>query len=203
VPVRGSAVALSAHPSYRGRMSGPLRLGPSDGRLVLRTFREGLAAQVGHDLVLEFTVWSAEAAPPEAEGGARLEVRIDLTSLRALEGTGGVKPLTDRDKRDIAGNARKALDAEHHPEAVFRSTSFTPTEHGGVFDGTLTLRGVERPLRFAVTRTGDGRLRGRATVRQTEHGVKPYSAFLGALKLRDAVEVDVDVAAAPAAPPVP
>ena len=182
-------------------MSGPLRLGPSDGRLLLRTFREGLAAQVGHDLVLEFTVWAAEATPPDADGGARLEVRIDLTSLRALEGTGGVKPLTDRDRRDIAGNARKALDTAHYPDAVFRSGSFTATENGGVFDGILTLHGSERPLRFAVTREGDGRLRGRATVRQTDHGVKPYSAFLGALKLRDAVEIDVDVAADPPAPP--
>jgi len=182
-------------------MSGPLRLGPSDGRLVLRTFREGLAAQIGHDLVLEFTVWSAEATLPEAAGGAGLEVRIDLTSLRALEGTGGVKPLSDRDKRDIVGNARKALDTAHYPDAVFRSASFTPTDDGGVFDGTLTLHGAERPLRLAVTRTGDGRLRGRATVRQTEHGIKPYTAFLGALKLRDAVEIDVDVAADPTAPP--
>lgn len=182
-------------------MSGPLRLGPSDGRLLLRTFREGLAAQVGHDLVLEFTVWSAQAAPPGAEGGASLEVRVDLTSLRALEGTGGVKPLTDRDRRDIAGNARKALDSQHYPDAVFRSASFTATENGGVFDGTLTLHGADRPLRLAVTRTGDGRLRARATVRQTEYGIKPYSAFLGALKLRDAVEIDADVAADPTAAP--
>jgi hypothetical protein len=30
-------------------------------------------------------------------------------------------------------------------------------------------------------------------VRQTEHRIKPYSSFLGALKLRDAVQVTVEV----------
>jgi YceI-like protein len=178
-------------------MSGSVRLGPSDGRVILRTYREGLAAQIGHDLVLEITLWSAVAAPPGAEGGAGLEARIDLTSLRVLEGTGGAKPLSDQDRRDIAGNARKALDTEHHPEAVYRSTGFTGTEGGGVFDGTLSLHGVDRPLSLRVTRTEQGGYRASATVRQTDHRIKPYSALLGALKLRDTVEIDVGVSADP------
>ncbi|HEV3168711.1 MAG TPA: YceI family protein [Actinocrinis sp.] len=186
-------------------MSGPVRLGPSDGRLVLRTYREGAAALVGHDLVLELALWSGVATPPGTEGGPALEVRVDLTSLRVLEGTGGVKPLGDRDKRDIVGNARKSLDTEHHAEAVYRSTGFTPTGDGGVFDGMLTLRGVDRPLRVTITRMAQGGYRAGATVRQTDHGIKPYTAFFGALKLRDTVEVearvDADVDAAdPEAP---
>jgi hypothetical protein len=28
---------------------------------------------------------------------------------------------------------------------------------------------------------------------QSEHGIKPYRGFLGALRVRDAVDVDVDV----------
>jgi len=198
VPVRGSAVALSAHPSYRGRMSGPLRLGPSDGRLVLRTFREGLAAQVGHDLVLEIAAWSATVTPPGAEGGPAVEARVDLTSLRVLEGTGGVKPLSDKDRGDIAGNARKSLDTARHPHAVYRSTGFTPDGDGGAFDGTLSLHGVDRPLRLVVTRMAQGGYQARTTVTQSAHGIKPYSAFFGALKLRDAVEADIEITREPA-----
>jgi YceI-like domain len=174
-------------------MSGPVQLGPVDGRLILRTYREGVATRVGHDLVLETVVWSAVATPPGVAGGPALEVRVDLTSLRVLEGRGGVKPLSDRDKRDIVGTARKSLDTEHHAEAVYRSTGFTPTDAGGVFDGTLTLHGVDRPLRVAITRMAQGGYRAESTVRQTDHGIKPYTAFLGALKLRDTVEVEVQV----------
>src|SRR5579884_3893173 len=90
-------------------MPGSVQLGPSDGRVILRTYREGLAAQVGHDLVLQITEWSATVTPPGVEGGPAIEARLDLSSLRVLEGTGGVKPLTDKDRRDIVGNASKSL----------------------------------------------------------------------------------------------
>jgi len=32
---------------------------------------------------------------------------------------------------------------------------------------------------------------------QSEWGIKPYSAFLGALKLRDAVDIDVEATLVP------
>jgi hypothetical protein len=182
-------------------MPGSVHLGPSDGRVVLRTYREGLAAQVGHDLVLEIQAWSATVTPPGAEGGPAIEARVDLTSLHVVEGTGGVKPLTDKDRRDIAENAGKSLDAGRHPEAVFRSTGFTPSGDGGTFTGTLLLHGVERPLTLTVTRMEQGGYRARATVKQTEHGVKPYSAFFGTLKLRDAVEAEIEITRDPGAAP--
>jgi hypothetical protein len=42
----------------------------------------------------------------------------------------------------------------------------------------------------------DGRVVGRATVVQSRWGTRPYPAFFGALKLRDEVKVDFDVALA-------
>lgn len=179
-------------------MSGSVRIGPADGHVTIRTYREGLAAQAGHDLVLEFAAWSATATPPDGGAEPALEAHIDLTSLRVVKGTGGVKPLTDRDKRDIAGTARKALDTEHHAEAVYRATGFTQSGEGGVIDGTLSLHGVERPLRLAVTKLESGGYRATATVKQTEFGIKPYSGFFGALKLRDTVEVEAEAPAGPA-----
>lgn len=184
-------------------MSGPLPLSPSDGRLILRTYREGFAAQVGHDLTLEISSWSATVAPPGSDDGPAIEARIDLASLRVLEGTGGVKPLTDNDRRDIAGNARKSLGTDRHPEAVYRSTGFTPSGDGGTFEGTLSLHGVDRPLSLAVARTGQGGYRATATVRQTEYGIKPYTAFFGTLKVRDTVEVEVEITADPVRPAGP
>ena len=37
---------------------------------------------------------------------------VDLTALRVTDGAGGLKPLTDRDKREIAVTARKVLGAD-------------------------------------------------------------------------------------------
>lgn len=41
---------------------------------------------------------------------------------------------------------------------------------------------------------GDGLLRGWATVTQSTWGIKPYTAFLGALRLADEVRVEFEVA---------
>jgi hypothetical protein len=44
-----------------------------------------------------------------------------------------------------------------------------------------------------VTAPGPGRYRGTATLAQTGFGIKPYTGFFGALKLRDEVGVEFEV----------
>lgn len=175
-------------------LTGHHRIGPAQGRLLLRTYREGVAASVGHDLVIELTRWSAELTVEEGPASAILAARLDLTSLAVREGTGGIKPLTDRDRRDISFNARKQLVVDRHPEAIFSSIMVDPDEAGGgTVDGTLTLLGVDRPLRLAVTHMDTERYRATAQIVQSDFGIKPYTAFLGALKVRDAIDVEIEV----------
>jgi polyisoprenoid-binding protein YceI len=170
------------------------RLGPDNGRLVVRTYRTGLAAQAGHDLTLEFTRWSGELDRGDDPSAGHLEVRIDMGSLTVREGTGGVKPLTDRDRREIAATARKTLGTDRNPEATFVADKFQPdSTGGGAIDGTLTLNGQSRPLRLQVSKAGDDTYRATASVTQSEFGIKPYSGMFGALKLRDEVDVEAEV----------
>src|SRR5262252_11230361 len=139
-------------------VAGRHRLGPDRGRLLLRTFRDGLAAQAGHDLTIEATRWSGELVVNDDLSPASLEVRVDLGALVVRDGTGGVKPLTDRDRREIAVNARKVLGTGQHPEAVFAADSFRPAaDGGGEIRGTFSLHGRERPLRLQVKQTGADR----------------------------------------------
>jgi polyisoprenoid-binding protein YceI len=175
-------------------------LGPDSGRLTLRTYRSGLAAQAGHDLTIDVTRWDAAVDP--SAGQPALDATIDLTSLAIREGRGGLKPLTDRDRRDILGQARKQLDTGHYPEASYSATGFTPDAvGGGAIDGTLTLHGQSRPFRLQVSKTGDGQYRASGTVVQSQFGIKPYSGMFGALKLRDDVEIEVTVTLPPAPAP--
>ena len=175
-------------------VAGRHQLGPDRGRIVLRTFRDGLAAQAGHDLTIEATRWSGELGVNDELSPAGLEVRVDLGALVVREGTGGVKPLTDRDRREIAVTMRKVLGAGQHPEAVFAADKFRPdADGGGEISGTLTLRGQARPLRLQVKQTGTGRYHAETQVVQSNYGIKPYTAFLGALRVRDAVDVAVEL----------
>jgi polyisoprenoid-binding protein YceI len=164
------------------------QIGPESGRLTLRTYRSGLAAQAGHDLTIDVTRWSGQL------GQDQLDATIDLTSLAIREGRGGIKPLSDRDRRDITGQAGKSLDTGRYPEASYAATGFSPDDTGGgTIDGTLTLHGQRHPLRLQVSKTGDGQYRATATVVQSQFGIKPYSGMFGALKLRDDVELEVTV----------
>lgn len=174
--------------------AGRLRLEPSSGHLVIHTRRQGLAAKVGHDLVIDVMDWSAEVDPGGNDlSEARVTVEVELGSLAVREGTGGALPLSASDRGEIDANMFRVLASGGQPTATFVSTRVVPTADGGAIDGTLTLNGVERPLRLQVVRTSPEHYQGNATVVQTEHGIKPYTAFFGALKLRDEVTVEFDV----------
>jgi hypothetical protein len=45
---------------------------------------------------------------------------------------------------------------------------------------------------FHLDAGAEGRITGRAVLRQTDWGIKPYSALFGTLKVTDEVEVAVD-----------
>src|SRR6516162_849226 len=133
------------------------QLGPDHGRIILRTFRDGLAATAGHDLTIEAIRWSGVLVVNEDLSPAGLDVHIDMGALVVREGSGGVKPLSDRDRREIAVTARKTLASDRYPEAVFAADAFTPAAGGGEISGTFTLHGETRPLRVQASETGPDR----------------------------------------------
>jgi hypothetical protein len=51
---------------------------------------------------------------------------------------------------------------------------------------------VTRPLRLQGSQTEPGSYRGTGTLVQSAYGIKPYTGFFGALKVRDAVNIEVD-----------
>lgn len=174
--------------------AGRHQLGPDRGQIVLHTSRDGMAASAGHDLTIEVPQWSGELTVNDDLSPAGLIVQVDMGSLDVREGTGGLKPLTDKDRREIVATARKVLDTGHHPQATFTAAEFRPdAEGGGMITGTLTLAGRQRPLRLQVRKTGPDTYHASGQVVQSEHGLTPYRGFFGALKVRDAVGVDVDI----------
>ena len=172
---------------------GTFHSGPDRGRLIVRTSRQGFAATAGHDLVIEITGWSAEITVA-GDGTVTVTARIDLSTLVVREGVGGLKPLSDRDRREIAHTARKLLDTDRQPEALFTSSSTRLTETGGTIDGTLTVRGSNQPCTVDVKETEPGHYKATTSVLQSAYGIKPYTAFFGALKLADRVEIELDAA---------
>jgi polyisoprenoid-binding protein YceI len=59
-------------------------------------------------------------------------------------------------------------------------------------DGELTMAGSTRPITAELGVGADGRLSGTIAVTQSAWGIKPYRGLMGALKVRDDVEIVVD-----------
>jgi polyisoprenoid-binding protein YceI len=166
-------------------------IGPQNGHLILRTFREGMAAVVGHDLVIEATRWQGTITIPGApDSQPRLAVEVDLRSLEVREGHGGAKPLTDSDRREIEKTTAKLLRIGDYPQAFFASTTVRVDGDKATVDGELTLLGLTRPLRLTAQVTDDHTVIGSTSVQQSRWGIRPYRGFMGALKVRDTVEVE-------------
>jgi polyisoprenoid-binding protein YceI len=173
--------------------TGSYTLGPDNAQLFLHTRRDGLAASMGHDLTLDVRQWTAELSVGEGLGATTLSVTADLRSLTVVEGRGGAMPLTDDNCREIEKNAAKALDAHRHPDVRFTSSALVGSWDEGRIAGTLALHGQSQPQDLALDQPEPGVWRVRGTVTQSRFGIKPFSAFLGALKIRDEVDVEVTV----------
>jgi polyisoprenoid-binding protein YceI len=170
--------------------AGTYKLGPDDGTLSVRTRRTGAAAKAGHDLLIHVTAWEATLEVADDAADARVELNADAGSLRVREGTGGMQSLGDDDKANI----QQTIDDDvlKGQAITFRSTEVTGADGRLSVQGELTLAGKTRPLEFDLVVGDDGTLSAVAVVKQTEWGMKPYSALFGALKVVDEVEVAVD-----------
>lgn len=172
--------------------AGTYRLGPDDGTLLVKTGRTGAAAKAGHDLVIEVTAWGATLRVGDSATDTSVELEADATSLHVREGSGGMQSLGDDDKANI----RTTIDDDvlKGQAIAFRSTGVTGADGQLSVQGELTLAGSTRPLAFDLAVSDDGRLSGAAVVKQTDWGMKPYSALFGALKVADEVRVEIDAA---------
>jgi len=157
------------------------------------TFKQGLLSGVAHDLELavdRFRIdWSFE----------RVSATFDTTSLRVLYAVVSGQPVPDAlsagDRRKIEKTiADDVLVTSKHPDARFESSVISAAGDDFVARGTLTLAGREQDLTARVHRE-QGAYGTELVLDQRSFGIVPYSAMLGALKLKPEVRIRVRVPA--------
>ena len=164
--------------------AGSHRLGPDTASLVVRTYREGVASRAGHDLVIDVTDWTATLTVGDESA---LELRADPRSLRVREGLHGLKPLSGKDRDEILRTIeQKVLGRD---DIAFRSRHVATDGDRLTIDGDLTLAGTARPVGAELVVGADGSTATTIALVQSEWGIKPYRGLMGALKVRDEVEV--------------
>jgi len=166
--------------------SGTHKIGPSNGSLKIKTGKEGAAAKMGHDLVLGVNSWEATV-----EGGdsPSISLTADPSSVEVLEGSGGAKPLSDKDKTDI----KKSIGGKVLGSSQITFQSSSVEDNGGqiVVKGDLSIAGKSSPVSIPLSASG-GKLSGSTQLSQDDFGIKQFSAMMGALKVSKQVEVLIE-----------
>ena len=174
---------------------GTHNLGPANGTLTVNTGRSGAAAKAGHDLTIHVDAWEATLTIGDDPSQSSLTLDADSNSLRVVDGTGGIQSLGDDDKKNIKETIDK--DVLKKEDIQFRSTSVSGADDKLSVEGDLTLRGKTNPITFDLVVADNGNVKGSAVVKQTDFGMKPYSALFGALKVADEVTVAIEECSLP------
>ena len=168
---------------------GTHQFGPDNASLEVRTYREGVAAKAGHDLIIDVVGWDATVAVGDEPAGWTIELTADPHSLQVREGLRGVKPLTEKDRLEIRRNIDEKVLGDH--PIRFRSSGVRFADGGGrvIVEGELSMAGTTRRLTAQLSVEADGAVSGTIPLTQTAWDIKPYRGLMGALKVRDEIEV--------------
>jgi polyisoprenoid-binding protein YceI len=178
-----------------------LVIDPGQTTITLLVGRAGVFAFAGHD---------HEVVVPAMKGQITLDrpnvsrstvsVTFDATALKV---TGKGEPPEDVPEVQRVMLSDQVLDVQRHPTIAFQSRQVSVVKQSANqmtlrLTGDLTLHGVTRPLDVPVTvqLAADGlRANGRATVRQSQFGIRPVTAGAGTVRVKDDVEVVLSVTA--------
>jgi len=163
----------------------------AEGELQILTGVAGRAAKMGHRLTIAMASWRAEVQWRGKQPIAA-ELVVDVDSLQVVKGEGGVTPLTGPEKGVVRSNALKALDATKYPQITFSAEDITKAAGGYRLAGTVEIHGTSRPQTVDVSVEDSGGvwvMSAEVPVVQTQFGIKPYSLFVGSLKVADEVKL--------------
>lgn len=167
--------------------AGTHKIGPNNGSVTIKTGREGAAAKAGHDLVLEATSWDGTL---QIGDNNSVELNVDPGSIEVVSGTGGAKPLGDKDKADIKKSMRDKILGSS--QISFKSSDVKADNGSMNVSGDLSLAGASGSINVPLTVSDDGTVRGSVKLSQSSFGIKQFKALMGALKVSDQVEVQIE-----------
>lgn len=167
---------------------------PKASELVVKTWKEGLASALAHNHVVSAT---------EVQGTVSLE-KIELTvqvaglvadkpALRKKHHheTNEISP-SDQKKVTDAMLGEDQLDLRRFPTITFVSTAIVKEANGFAVTGQLQIHGVTKTVKtVAQIAQKDGVFTGDASLKLkvSDYGIRPYSAALGSIKVKDEVEL--------------
>lgn len=163
--------------------------------------KSGLFSALAHDHEIGVKSFTGKITVPESgASGGSLELDINAQSLAVLD-----KKPSEEDKKKIYNSMHsEVLESAKHPKITFKSVSVSDLKQTGgenytfTLNGDLTLHGVTKSVAVPVSLTiNQQQLRavGKYTLKQTDYGIKPYSAAGGTIKVKNEVVINFNIVA--------
>ena len=185
-------------------MANRYALDPGRSRFTVQAFASGLLSFFAHSPTFAVRDF---ACTLDFGGGAITDLRVVVTvHAAALELVDNVKPA---DRVEIEARMRtEVLEPAAFPDirfeaAVIANERVSPGQYRVRLSGPLALHGVTQPQQLDADLLifDDGvRLRGECPLRLSEFRIKPVTALVGAIRLKDELKVAFDLVALPEAP---
>lgn len=206
-------------PSAAAHLGTPYEIAAGESLLTIRVYKGGALAAAGHNHLIASHALGGTIYVPADVLRTSFEVRIpvdsltvDEAALRAAEHSSDFPPQVPDSAREgtrhnMLGEA--LLDGADYPQILLRALALTPLQPplpaGASAHVQALVRGAAHefsvPVRYERA-PGSVTVTGETTLRQTDLGLKPFSAMLGALQVQDEMRVKFTIVArAPAAAP--
>jgi polyisoprenoid-binding protein YceI len=174
---------------------------PSESDFWVFVGKSGLFSALAHDHEIGVKSFSGRVVVPETgTSGGSLEMEVDAPSLVVLD-----KKPSEEDKKKIFNSMHnEVLESAKYQKITFKSASVGDVKQTGndtysfVVNGDLTLHGVTKRIAVPVAATitpRQIRATGKYTLKQTDYGIKPYSAAGGTIKVKNEVVVNFSIIA--------
>ena len=212
-PTAAESAAAAPH------LGTPYQIVPQASLLTILVYRGGALASAGHNHVIASHDLTGTIYVPSAILESSFEVHVPVDTLTVDEAALRAQQPAAEFPADVSESAKEGtrhnmlgealLDAQHNPEIVLRAVRL---EHAGdaaagsVTDSATvlahvqsTVRGQVRtftaPVRYLLTSDGTVEASGEFPLRQSELGLTPFSAMLGALQVQDEMRVSFHIVA--------
>lgn len=123
-----------------------------------------------------------------------VELAVAAAELRVLDPGLAIK---DKEKIQATMESERVLGARQFSAIKFKSTAITAAPGGQLkVTGNLTIRDKTRQVSFVVLarQAGSGiKATGQCQLRQTDFGIKPVSAGLGTVRVKDLMTIEFEI----------
>lgn len=207
---RGAAAPAAVAAPARPQRGTPYEVLSAESLLAVRVYRAGSLAGAGHNHLLATHELSGAIYVPEEPLQSTCRVAFPLQSLtvdepalRAADRSGDFSaPVPESARAGTRAHALEPdqLDAADHPLIELRCVELTRAAGADAVQARLEVevRGATYPLTLTLHYALEGErlsVEGETELLQSALGIKPYSALLGALQVRDAVRVQLQLRA--------